>query len=337
MGKKTAKRKFANKKSSGKWGFLKITEDCYGNTHETKLASAEVTQLYVPIGKPAPPNNPVDTATLEKWMKTRIPAQMKAAGIDPDLPYEHEIMAKGFAVPAKLDVAQNYRKYTQNAIDFALTKIPNLKNAPFEYILVKKGQNFTKNYAHRAFIAHSHYTAYRIDFKLRGEHVCCAYTPAKHSHGSYLEFNMKSEQGSMATSWHLFFSTGKTAINAPFSEFIPFTTAPASIKKIPGNDKARKFTAEETISESIAYLLAKEFVGVAKIPDGLARLENARTIQIASDSSYRYVDRAIDWIKSHSIQDALGMYLDNPLNFMRTVQSFSGRPLAPKEAQLWLP
>ena len=111
--------------------------------------------------------------------------------------------------------------------------------------------------------------------------------------------------------------TGRNAVNAVFSEYIPLTTLPTTIKYGNNGFKDEARAADEGLAEAASYILGMDISNEFKIPNGKSIVEE--TTKLLSNQSYKYVPKAIDWMKKNSIDGALDLYMESPKKFLQAI------------------
>ena len=119
--------------------------------------------------------------------------------------------------------------------------------------------------------------------------------------------------------WYLFTGSGSMALINPFSEMIPLSTFKTTYDYALETNIPAARQADETICESLSYLLGVELAEREKIKNRVQLL----TLSKNQPEFYRFVKPAIRYVRSIGKQQALDQYLESPSNFMEAVKQHS--------------
>jgi len=303
-----------SKDSKINWDFL-----CELNidAHEFKKHRRTSKELYIPIGKSQQIGESrrlpgIRTATLPQIKKEAYNRGWRNSNVQ--IGYHEQNFGK-VELP---ELAQEHKKYIEIAISFLYENLPQLPESNLELRILKKNDDYTSNPNGKALIGssqHSHQIAEVIN-KNSGEKFYIDYFSS--FEGSFVHFDLKNKK---KENNYIYFGSGRTSLQAPFSEIIPFATFDRFCKHMDkvGWDKAS--LAGEAISEGIACVLAWELAYKLKIPNGQKVVQDTmiKIIRDNAHNTYDYIGRAADWIKANGVQKGFDIYMKNPDEFLRII------------------
>lgn len=297
------------------WAFLdrKIDDKAAGYTD-----AYAVMRNFVPLGE----ETGIDGIKLAE-VKKSIPKQqlidiIKQHGFR-STKFDIQASVQIYGVPEEPAYAQQMKDYLVKAENYLHERLEGLDKHAIDWVILKQGDDFSKNYQGKGFIGHSYFDIETIH--LRSKTNPNEETKIRrfvHRSGGLQESSVQIPSQEF-NYWYLFFSTGRGAIRTPFSEIIPLTTIPISYQyaRELGPDAANQ--ADETIAESLSYLLARDIAKEMQIPDGLERIEDFR--RKMSDRRYSLVPLGIEWAKKNGMQKALDLYKTSPVSYINNIKS----------------
>ncbi len=78
---------------------------------------------------------------------------------------------------------------------------------------------------------------------------------------------------------------------------------------------------DETVAESLSYLLGAEFVKEVNVPNGMERLRYVQGT-FSQQGSYRFVTAAQRFAQQNGIQVAFDLFMENPELYMERIKKY---------------
>lgn len=227
-----------------------------------------------------------------------------------------------YGVPEEKKFTEPFVDYIEQAIGFMKTEIKGVKDFPLKLTKFRNGENYSDDYKTRVFLGKDRYEIQRI-------HHVYAETPeqrtfllARSRHiGNFGLCNVQYHENGELNWYFLFLATGKTALNTPFSEILPLTTAKVRQAHIKEVGLENGLIADETLVEGISYLLALDLANKLDIPNGIQIIEECQKKLVHGLPKYHKVPKAVEWMRANSIQDAFDLYMEDPQKFMKRIKA----------------
>jgi len=279
----------------------------------------DVIQKYVELGFEAKMGKRnKEFPAFQKELTPLIKENMKALG---SYPSEFSVLAtiQNFGVPYPSRITKPLYDYVQQSILFLEDRVKGIQKNKINLTIIKKGDNYSKNYATRGFLGGSCFTIYRAKAKHRSDAKKEFETGYyKHVEGGLALLFPKGDTN-LKDDWYFFIGSGPTALTSPFSEILPLSLRDniTSHKKHVGAYEG--IEAVETVTEAMAYLLSLEFAKMKSVPRG-AELINNSYKKVSKIKIYQYVPQAVKWMKENSIQSGFDLYKESPIKFMDTIK-----------------
>lgn len=298
----------------------------------------QVKRLYVPLSSRdiAAPSTVDYSEAKEKIIEWIEKAVDKNVIQTEEGEYDFKIWRYVYGVPSGARIAESLLAHCKRAVEFLYNTLKGLDWYDIDWTIIHSGDNFEHQFHQKGFVGDNYYMIYEaeVEHKKSGKHLPTPLFIAPAGGGFY---GRKYNEATKKWLWHIFISAGKSAIVSPFSEVIPLTTSKASdrLEKDVGSYLAR--VAEETISESLSYHVAKLMIQEFNIPIGEKYLEDMHRNLHERDDAYRFVPHARKWIEAYGIQKAFDLYMEDPNRFMNTVTSNSSLNSSYKFSQMTYP
>jgi hypothetical protein len=225
-----------------------------------------------------------------------------------------------YARPEEERHAEAYENYAEDCVNYLHERIPTLERVPLEFVVLKKGDDFSKKSSGKAFIGYDWRRVQRIFVGNEKTDEYFIIGNVGNNEGSFVSGTYNSDKSGIQECF-VFFGTGPTALSAPFSEIIPFSTLKATAKHYDAGSK-RGAVVNEAISEGISYILTEEMIEKRGIPRGketLARIQEKMHNNPMS-GLYILVPKSIEWLKRNGIEKGLEIYQENPENYLEEIQ-----------------
>ncbi len=289
---------------------------------------SELRRLYVPVAEREIDRNELGDSVREKFDQN-IARVATDQGFDPN-DFTPKYTHNYFVVPSSDSVRQVIKNVCDDSYRFMRTH-PQLKDEfgdlELEWIAVREGDDYSKDYSHRAFIGRGRFDV----LSLNAEHnlqkdVRIESNLTRYDHGPSLEIVGREDTGKPSL-FHIFVSSYAQiyVIAAPFSETVPLLVEEATYNFFKG-DKFRARGASETISEAISHILTLESIekyGASNASKLSSMVEDK--LARRKDYPYTYVPGAVRYIRSlgkEGIKKALDMYRQNPMVFLQNAINF---------------
>ncbi len=266
------------------------------------------------------PNDTEEFKRLQEEAKLELSRQLAIRGFDLRGNYAADVKTQFYGIPEHPETAEQMIGYSKDAISFLYSRLKGLQKHSLNWVVLKNNGNFAHNDTGNAYVGSKRFEVQRVyvtntgnskqSFKLeRGEERC----------GSCMDFQADFES-ELIKKWYVFFGSGLAMMSAPFSEIIPLTTIKSTLhySKQAGLDNA--ICADEAVHESLSYFLTMEFAAQQGIPKAGKMLDEATSIMISNNKRYVHLNKAINWVRRHGIQNALDLYMESPKRFMDAIQ-----------------
>ncbi|MBW2966374.1 hypothetical protein KY342_04690 [Candidatus Woesearchaeota archaeon] len=302
-----------------RWDFL-----ARNDWHPITLDLEIVKERYIPVGPEIEIENKSTIEKIKKEVTPILNQEIKIRGFDQSAGYDVKVYSQIFSVPDKHEFREPVMNYCKTAIEYLYNhpKLSGLKKPSLDSLVINQGTNYEKHFQGRFFIGNSYYDMQKLKVvnKFNPEQAFEYEKPIpEHSCGSRFVVVERDENGSLK-SWFIYVSAVKphVLLFSPFSEVIPLTIDQATVRyeKQAGTKKALQ--AGETISESLSHVLALELSDILGIPNG-KKIARESINKIKNYEKYKYVPNAIRWIRRHSMQAALDLYIEDPGKFMKAI------------------
>jgi len=212
-----------------------------------------------------------------------------------------------YGLPCALQTAEHFKSYCEIALKFLAENLRGLKHTDLQFHALG-----TKPVANgNAYLLKTMCDLYRAYIKKDGTPQLTA-SQITFNNGGYSYNEVIGEQHN----WRVFLGEGKFSINSIFSEVIPLTTIPVSLKTF--RNSTDLYQAEEALSESISHNLGLKVARELSIPNGERII--MRGLEELTDSRYDAVPRAITWVEKNGIQQAFDLYMEDPRKFMEAIK-----------------
>ncbi len=210
-----------------------------------------------------------------------------------------------------------YAEYIALAGEFLFEKLPRLPRERMDGVILKPGDDYSRNAKGKAFIGLVYHTVRRVTVADRdtGEGILKEQYSASAGSITVMDRTAQSDK----PDYFIFFGLGSSAVQSTFSELIPVATRRTVREHFKTAGLERSVTAAEAISEGLSYLLAQELVEKLGIPGGQELLD--KPVSAAHDKRYRYVPQSIAWLRKNGMQKGLDIYMQNPERFMKLIKS----------------
>lgn len=225
-----------------------------------------------------------------------------------------------YARPEEERHAEAYRNYAEDCMNYLHERLPTLEQVPLEFVVLKKGDDFSKKSSGKAFIGYDWRRVQRVYVGNEKTDKYFIIGNVGNNEGSFVSGTYNSDKSGIQDCF-VFFGTGPTALSAPFSEVIPFSTLKTTAKHYDTGSK-RGAVANEALSEGISYLLTEEMIEKQGIPRGREILEKVQEKMHSNPMSgiYILVPKSIEWLKRNGIEKGLEIYQENPENYLEAIQ-----------------
>lgn len=230
--------------------------------------------------------------------------------------FDIEINERWYGVPEKPEVAHNLAEYCRKAENFLHSRLNGLDKIKFDWIVLRKGENYEKNFNMKGFIGNVNYLV--RDIKAHGEGLVVEGNHVKGTEGGRGRGNFDKIKKEI-TSYFMFIGAGTAAIQSPFSEIIPATVSRKTWENFEklGYDDA--WYIEEALAEGISYILSLEISKELNIPNGEKLMQELYDFHITR-RQYKFLPQAIKWMQKNGIQKAYDLYMDSPLKFFEAIK-----------------
>lgn len=222
-----------------------------------------------------------------------------------------------YAFPLSESAAQTIAAHSNQCVDYLSEILPSLTLPPERLTIIRPGQDFSKDFASRTYVGgdlHKLYTAVVWD-----EHSDFTFERSFPSrmYGS-IGAVLSPDQDPDNTQWYTFLSNGPSGYVAPIAERLPLITLRHALLHFPNEDAEAVITADESLVEPIAFIVAKKILPSQQWDKLDANLTNIMN----TDPKYRYVRKSLQWMEQHSPAAALDVYFsEGPAAYLRKISA----------------
>ncbi len=239
-------------------------------------------------------------------------------GFDPRTPWEAQIKKHLYLHAGIPQQINGYASYHERAITLTHLRLAGTTPLPFQWHAVQSGDDVRTDYTSKVFVGSKVGVLYSVDTLNKNnpsQGFTCTYVGSINGATCQLQ---RDSTGNLLWWFHAL-TPGPHALNAPFSEYIPLLTSQATARyaRTVGDPLADR--ADETFSESVSHVLAKDLATELVIP-GSAKIIDDLLTDIARNPLYDRVPRGINLIRRIGVQQAFGLYIEDPGRFMSEVE-----------------
>ena len=243
--------------------------------------------------------------------------EIESRGFDPKGKYEVILTQQDYGVPESSESGESMLAYCKRAVGYLYQQVRGLERHPLNWVLLKAGDNFDKDFNQNTYVGRSYYEVVRAHIKnAANEDQSFVITAADHRDGGKIK--LKFDNGLKIEKWYVFMGTGLGALQTPFSEVIPLTTTSKTMEYKGKLGYEEALRADEAIAEASAYLLSLRLVKEMEVPNGEQSIQEAMKM-LSEKELYKHVGKAIEWMKKNSVQAGFELYMESPEKFLRQI------------------
>lgn len=292
------------------WSFLDVPAD-----EDLTLTGDKVAQRYVLLERASNVRKDSDEFKELKADLTPLINKTIQSLDDPTGKWNVELTRQTYGVPEDERFTTPLVAYCEDVVEFLYERIKGLDQHTIDWTVIKNGEKHDANFNGKGFIAKRLYTVTRASVTKEGSDKEITVYDLSSSRGGYARPFFK--EGKLDR-WHLAICSGTSAVISPFSEVLPLTTLARAINH-PNVRYDDLIVADETLVESISTILALEYGNVRKIKNIEKTVREAN--KNLTDPKYQYVPKAIEYVRTHGVQTAFDLYVENPNKFMQAIKS----------------
>ncbi|MBW3002250.1 hypothetical protein KY338_03765 [Candidatus Woesearchaeota archaeon] len=300
-----------------KWDFMHAPNmSCNDPRYDIKYAR-DHKGLYVPVGEPykvPPAEAEQEFARVREKVMTRAREENWK-----DLTIT--VWRQNFArVDDRPGRAKHFKKYLEIAANFLYTRLPNLPKTGIDFVVLKPGDDFTKNANCKGLVGLMNHKVYTVacEDKITGK-----YAEAELYHNDQGSFTHQNHdlRTNKYDNW-IVFGSAAAVIQAPFSELIPYALLMQNTRLTEEREYQTISVMVEAISEGLSYLLSEQIVDMLNIPNGRNILkQDLESMLNNRPQIYSQVRNSINWLRQNGMQKGLDIYLKNPDRFMQKIKN----------------
>ena len=299
---------------NNKWDFTTFKPD---NEEAPKME--ELRKNYVPLCSEQLMSQNYESEDFKAKYSSAIIQEMRKRGFGPETPHEVILTEQYFGMPGSEQRIGHLIEYSKIADTFLRSRVRGLLHKNIEWVMLKKGQDFSRGFNNAGFagIDHCDIRRAKVINKESPEKSFQFYEIFRKPGGFH---HVSMDKNSNPELSFIFIGCGESALVAPFEEIMPISTTNAKLfqyAKTAGMEKAVQ--VNEAVSESISYILGMEIVSKIGIPNGENFVKSTFN-DLEKTARYAYVNNAIIWMKKNGIQNGYDLYMDSPAKFMMEIE-----------------